>query len=85
MRQTTEPVAARIDPEDKEKLEQAAAECGVSVSTYLKHAIKEHIFGNPYGLRSLEPSSQRETGEEESSADSAPENEFIEEMLESLE
>ena len=85
MRQKTEAVASRVDVELKNKLERAAAECGVSISTYLEFVIEDHITRNPNKLMALREHSSSNQSESKHSDGTKSTDSFIEEMLNGLE
>lgn len=85
MKKKTEAVASRVDVELKNKLERAAAECGVSMSTYLEVAIEDHITRNPDDLMAFRQHSSSNQSESEHSDGPESTDSFIEEMLNGLE
>lgn len=84
MAQKTEAVASRIDPEVKDRLERAAAECDLTLSTYIGTVIEAHVSRNPNDLRALQqqPAPGQNGSEESNGAYSA--DDFVDEMLADL-
>lgn len=85
MKKKTEAVASRVNVELKNKLEDAAAECGVSISTYLEFVIEDHITRNPNELVALRQNSSSSQSESVPSDGTESTDSFIEEMLNGLE
>jgi len=81
----TEPVAARIEAESKSKLEEAAEECGLNSSAYLRTVIQKHIDENPNDLRALESAAIDEPCETKQSLQGKSAGEFVEGMLGDME
>jgi predicted DNA-binding protein len=85
VKKKTEAVASRVNVELKNKLERAAAECGVSISTYLEFVIEDHITRNPNELMALRQHSLSSQSESEPSDGTESTDSFFEEMLNGLE
>lgn len=81
----TETVASRIDVDSKAKLEEAAEECDLTPSAYLRTVLEEHIDENPNDLRALESHTNDDPYWTEQSQQDKPTSGFVEGMLEDME